>query len=276
MSTVPNLQRAAENEQKFIQGAAERQGVLTEALARRKQDAEEGRLDREQRAADRAEDRALRLSIANLKGSGYNAPKTQKERAAFDAGDSEAQDFNAVADQWKPEYTATIPLAGGIENFLARKFEGLLPEGSTLPDQAKWWSDYKERYELVRRHGLFGAALTKTEQAQWEAANIHPNDGPDFIAEKLLAQKALINRKAEKAAAQSILKGYDPEQIRLNFGSIDLDGLAQRMAEGNYNINEDAEGEDEASVDEELQEGDVIENDAGQQFIVRDGELVPL
>ena len=80
-STIPAIQQMAQSEQKYIQGAAEQQGRLTEALERRRQDQSqhkeymdyrrvEGEEDRELRREEGRENRALRETLQAMKGTG--------------------------------------------------------------------------------------------------------------------------------------------------------------------------------------------------------------
>lgn len=252
-SSIPNLQKMAQSEQEYIKDVGARQGVLREALERRKQDQkqhEDAMAYRNeslaQSAADRQEAMALRLAIAQMRGggsgAGFDQPRTQKERAAFEAGGSELEKFNSLADTYQDSYSATVPLMGGVENFVNRNVTRFIPGvpdeiKSEGLDQAEWWSDYKEYAELVRRHGLFGSALTKNESEEWKKATISPNDDPKIIQRKLASQRDFMRRKTEKAAANAMLKGYDPDQIRVNFGgALDLDALAERLASGDYSF----------------------------------------
>ena len=80
-SSIPNLQKMAQSEQQYIQEVGQRQGVLREALERRKQDAKrhEEMMDyREEeldwRKADSQQKNALSLALATLAGSNQKPP----------------------------------------------------------------------------------------------------------------------------------------------------------------------------------------------------------
>lgn len=247
LSTIKPLQALGQSAGSEVMESAQRQGVLREALARRKSDEEEKRLGREWRSEESALDRQSReeiarmladsrTEIAGMKGGGYNEPKTQKEREAFEKEGAELATFNGIVSAFKPEYgvgSDDIPLTGGITNFIGRKFEGMAPDD--WKEKAQWWSSYKQNAELVRKHELFGSALTKNEQKQWEEAMIGADDGPEYIERKLNIQRDLSNKVAEYAAARALQKNYDPRQVMLNYGDVvDVEALAQSVYDGSY------------------------------------------
>lgn len=254
-STIPGIQRMAQAEQKYIQDTATRQGVLRNALESRKQDESQSKryeqLQRDMqtaREADNEKDRqlrrdladqsnALRETLAAMKGSkgegGYKEPRTQRERQEFQEGAREAAAILDMQSTWEDDFAAVTPLTGGITNFLGRKFEGLFPDSWT--DKSEWWSNYKDRVELVRRHELFGSALTGKEQSEWEKATVTPNDGPETIRRKLATQARIASKIAEHEAALAFKNGYDPEKIMMNYGDVvDVGALSQKIADGSY------------------------------------------
>lgn len=309
LSTIKPLQAMGQNAGQETVAAAERQGVLREALARRQAEEAQRQADRQARLEDSAADRASREEIARMlansrenvaemRGSkgGFAEPKTQKEREEFAKGGRMAAVFNDLVSTWKPEYAVSpadgdVPLTGDLTNWLGRKFEGMAPPEWT--EKANWWQGYKENADLVRRHELFGSALTKTEQTQYEQAMIAPNDGPETIRRKLLIQQALANKVAELSAASAFRKNYDPAQIMMNYGdAVDVEGLANRIANGSYwadlmerqaesrggaiPIPEERPSGSGSQEESEYEDGDVIENPStGERMVWRDGEWVP-
>lgn len=241
LSTIKPLQAMGQNAGQETVAAAERQGVLREALARRQAEQEEKRQQRAWSEGQNALDREAMLEAAGIRAQGrnqdsYTEPKTQKEREQFANGGKMAAVFNGLVSTWKDDYAVgegDLPLSGDLTNWLGRKFEGKVPDEWT--EKANWWQGYKENADLVRRHELFGSALTKTEQAQYEQAMIAPNDGPKTTKNKLAIQQRLANKVAEMEAATAFRKNYDPAQIMMYYGdAIDVEGLANRIADGSY------------------------------------------
>ena len=293
MSTIKPLAAMGKASGEQVMDSVKQQGLLREALAQRASNEEQKRLAMEAAAARASEasahrDRMYGLAkerneIARTKADEHNfaKPSTQKERAAFESGSLDLVKFNQLADSFQESYSGVVPLMGGVENIYHRavgRFNPLQTKKSKEEglNQAEWWSDYKEYAELVRRHGLFGSALSKNESAEWRAATITPNDDPELVKRKLETQREFIRRKTEKAAASAILNNYDPQQIRVNFSdSVNLDALSERLAAGNYSMDE-AEATRADTDDNEVREGDIIENEAGERLVLRNGQWEPL
>jgi hypothetical protein len=83
--------------------------------------------------------------------------------------------------------------AGDTANWAARNF------GVGNQDAAQWWQDYQNQKNLVRNQ-LFGSALTTTEKAEFDKANINPGMTPDAIKSNLTRQHDATRRAAAKLA----------------------------------------------------------------------------
>ena len=252
LSTVPQIAKGAQGEQSSIlegatRGGLHRQRGLQRALQQSMQDerisAQDARaLQQDEAYMEREQLRQNQLNARNdadnaaKPGGLYNAPTTQKERAAFDKGAEDAVNMSGLLSSFKDEYAIEgldVPFTGNITNMLGRATEGIAP--GDWSEKASWWSDYKRHAELVQRHGLFGSALTSTEQSEWQKATTGPNDGPIHVREKLEKQAAFTQKKAIDAAARALNRNYDPKEVQMNFGdAVDVEGLMQGLADGSY------------------------------------------
>jgi hypothetical protein len=100
---------------------------------------------------------------------------------------------------------------GDVANLAARNLGIGNKEGAT------WWQDYQGRKNLVRNQ-LFGSALTATEKAEFDKANINPGMTPDAIRKNLELQKAATQKAAAKMAGAYAKMGYSAEQIEAALG----------------------------------------------------------
>ena len=117
--------------------------------------------------------------------------------------------------------TYTIPGVAGVGGTVRNWLVDSSPESWTDPNDraaAQWWRGYKRNSELTERHELFGAALTATEQAQWKAADIHPNMNATAIRENLRVRNELLTGAMRRYASGLVAAGYDPAPIEQAFG----------------------------------------------------------
>jgi len=120
--------------------------------------------------------------------------------------------INGLMAGWKDSYATSGRLSsmvggGSVANFFGSKGIGS-PE---TQDQARWWNDYDLLYTLGRRNELFGSALTATEEAAWDKANISPNSSPEAIRRGLktlqeIAMNHLLMQQKNDAS-------YSPEWV---------------------------------------------------------------
>lgn len=107
-------------------------------------------------------------------------------------------------------------MIGGAAMLAGRTLpNAVLPQGTE--DAAKWWQEY-DRYKNVIRNDLFGSALTATEKAAFEAADITPAMKPEIIKTNLAKQKGLIEAGLKRKAAAMVQSGYSADAVTSAFG----------------------------------------------------------
>lgn len=114
-----------------------------------------------------------------------------------------------LAGSFKDPYAGNA-ITGGLENVLGRlggENIGVATEG-----QADWWQQYDRQKNEVRNK-LFGSALTPSEQAAFEAADINPRMDPKRIRANLATQDKIVRRGLQRRAEVWRQQGYDPEAI---------------------------------------------------------------
>lgn len=226
-TTVAPLREAANREQESVQGATAQAGLLKRALEERRSREEMGRLDRESRERIAAQNNAVRMHTAGMRGasgSPYGFLKTRGERDSFKKKGEDLAKLNAIVGGWKDEYGPSIQLpgVGTVENIAGRFF----PTSSSLKEQANWWSQYEDHLAMLKRHELFGSAFTENEKQSWERATITPSTDPVLIKAKLQTMQRLAQIEAEKEALNAYEAGVSPEMIMLHFGNVvDVDEL---------------------------------------------------
>jgi len=111
---------------------------------------------------------------------------------------------------------------GSIANLAGRNLpEGVV--GKDVAEGATWWQGY-DRYKNVIRNELYGSALTPSEQAAFEAADITPGMDPKQIQNNLATQKTIAEAGLRRKANAMIAAGYDPKTISQAYG-VDLKAL---------------------------------------------------
>lgn len=86
-----------------------------------------------------------------------------------------------------------------------------------IRDGAQWWQGY-DRYKNVVRNDLFGSALTATEQAAFERADIGPGMDPAQIRSNLTTQQNILKDAMKRKAGALIAGGYQAEPIARAYG----------------------------------------------------------
>lgn len=89
--------------------------------------------------------------------------------------------------------------------------------GPETEEAAGWWQDY-DRYKNMVRNELFGSALTATEQAAFEKADINPGMDPKIVRQNLSRQKELIDNGLIRKARSIVKAGYDAEPVAEAYG----------------------------------------------------------
>lgn len=111
------------------------------------------------------------------------------------------------------------PLIGDARNTLGRLG---FPGGDR--DQAEWWQDYQNQKNVIRNK-LFGSALTATEKAEFDKANIDPGTSAEVVRKNLKLQADAAHRAAEKIAKTYVAQGYSTDVIESAVG-LTMDELA--------------------------------------------------
>jgi len=105
-----------------------------------------------------------------------------------------AEQLGSITEQFKPGF-------GGMGGALKQAVGAYLPGESPA---ANWWKDYTNQAALVQRHKLFGSALTKTEQDQWNRATISPGMSAATIQHNLDVRKQLAEKLYEAQRTRHI------------------------------------------------------------------------
>ena len=129
-----------------------------------------------------------------------------------------------LRDTFKPEYGGNT-LTGSLENFYLRNKPGGDDSG-----QAQWWQDYQAYVNGVRNK-LFGAALTPSEQAEFEKAIVTPRMSPVESKKNLERQAELAAKAAKRLADPNVALGVDREVIEGSLGYT-LDDLGKMNTKG--------------------------------------------
>lgn len=206
----------------FGQAQEHRGKVLTEAIRSNK---EKERL------------MGLKASRGMMKAPSQSAVKATNQTVQA------ATNISALTDKFKNDYGTDIGFGEGTWS----NFMGKTPMGSEKQtEQALWWSEYQQLYELGTRNELFGSALTDSEIRAWKKANISENSTGAQIREGL----AIMAEVARNKAAQQYLSDsqlYYPDWVNSVYGPMmgGGGGEAPPSPEGNvssqgfsYTVNE--------------------------------------
>lgn len=177
-------------------------------------------------------------------------------------------DLGRFSTTFKPEYAGyRASVIGDIANAAGRN----LPEsvvGKNVAEGANWWQGY-DRYKNVVRNDLFGSALTATEQAAFQRADITPGMEPKQIERNLALQQKIVENGLKRKAAAMVQAGYDPKAIGAAYG-VDLGGLGvntQRRGAPTQPAQQPAQFTDGATA---------TNPQTGQKMIFRGGQWQPI
>jgi hypothetical protein len=130
---------------------------------------------------------------------------------------AKAEQVRGFATTFQPGYAGwKVNAAGEFANTLSRN----LPEsvvGTERANAAAWWQDY-DRYKNQVRHGLYGASLTKNEQAAFLKADIHPGMDPAQIQRNLETQQRLVDNSIRRKGRALVGSTYDKGAIAKAYG----------------------------------------------------------
>lgn len=121
------------------------------------------------------------------------------------------------ATGFKPEFAGwKVNTIGDLATLAGRN----LPEsvvGKSAAEASAWWQEY-DRYKNVVRHGLYGASLTKGEQAAFLKADITPGMDPAQVQRNLATQQRLVENSIRRKGKALIGSTYDKDAIAKAFG----------------------------------------------------------
>jgi len=167
-------------------------------------------------AADPAYIQATNEAKAKPREFGYaDVEKLTEEGGKFTS-------INRFADNFKDSYGGEMPGLGDATNWIRRT----APDGIITQEARQagtYWQDY-DKYKNVVRNDLFGAALTATEQAAFEKADINNTMAPAAIRANLKIQKDILEGAMKRKAGSLIASGYNPQAISQAYG-VPLDKL---------------------------------------------------
>lgn len=116
-------------------------------------------------------------------------------------------------------------ITGGLESSLQGVF------GTGTPGQRDWWADFRSLDNQVR-NDLFGAALTATEKAAYEATTISERMNPAEVRKNLKRRLEIVTKALNRQ--QNFLKknGYNAEAVDSLFANDALNGAQQAAPSG--------------------------------------------
>lgn len=218
-TTVPSIRESANREQESVLQSAKEAGVLRRAMQDRKSREEIAAANR-----DAAMARALINARARAQSSGakksWGGLGSTSEREEFRTIAQNLGAINNLSGSWKDEFAPSVqvPGMGSLENFAGRYLP--TPEKWGLEEQAKWWSDWEEMHNLIKRHKYFGSAFTKTEQEAWNKAFFDYNTKPGVISAKLETTRRLSQVFAEQMVISAHEQGVSDDLIDAYYGHV--------------------------------------------------------
>lgn len=133
----------------------------------------------------------------------------------IDAG-QRLSELDRLAGSFTDEYGGFgTSLYGDVRNHVARNTPGESP-------RADWWQGYQSLKNAVRNE-LFGAALTATEKAEFEKADINTGMSAEAIRLNLKRQSDIVRQAVRRRSKSLAADGYNAEAITEATG-IPLDG----------------------------------------------------
>lgn len=115
--------------------------------------------------------------------------------------------FNSFNESFGGYKSETI---GDLNNFLGRTF-------GDDSGGAQWWQDY-QGIKNITRNELFGAALTATEKAEFDKAQVNPGMAPKEIRKNLSRQRDIAMSGMRRLGRTWAKQGYSPEAINEAIG----------------------------------------------------------
>jgi len=164
---------------------------------------------------DRAESRALRLQMAEMKaGGGAGKPLPAKEVSAVEGLSSLSDSLRKLEQDFKPEFAGMGLLGFGAE----AQLEAMRRLGGKKAQEAiSWWSRYN-RLQAPNRHSLFGATLTGNELKNFQSFTAKTSDSAETVKTMLRDQADYSEATARQKVMQYESAGYRvPDLRKVNF-----------------------------------------------------------
>jgi hypothetical protein len=176
-----------------------------------------------------AAERAIRLEIAKLKAAGKGAgtakPLARKEMdevvdtsQAIEIAAKQKKDFDKNIKTYSGwGFQTGVPFVDRTTAEFALASAGtpmgkaIFGEDANKANQA--WKSYRRDVQLIERHKLFGAALTKTESESWNTADINPSMEPETIQAHFKRRSEIMGNVMQKYINGLVAGGKDPNQI---------------------------------------------------------------
>jgi len=232
-------QQASTNRWRKTQQAMNEASILSrakEAEAQRAFLAQQGALNR----ASQRDLQQLRyqqaLDVAKLKGSG-GSKLTMKNVQELSGLASDLTAMDELVSRFKPEYAGTaLPTGRALKNYAAAHGMGSQAD----KDAQKWWAEWDRLYTLKERNKMFGSALTATEKAAWDKANISTDMTPMQIMANVKTILALKEKAMVKLNQDLIHAGYDENKINAILGG--MEGVSADVAPDPFNLDDESSG----------------------------------
>lgn len=126
-----------------------------------------------------------------------------RERETWTGEITTHENIGQLVAGFDDSFVSWIPATGNPENWLSANLEEFMPESSKA--QQQWWATYRQFYENIVIHDLYGSAFTDPERKRWEANAINPNMSADQIKRRFaiqmnVSQQAMARRVKEQMA----------------------------------------------------------------------------
>ena len=177
----------------------------------------QGLLENQQKALEeraRATDLAYRGNMARTRAMLAKSkpmrpvPKTIQEELVNGRGILKGID--ELARTFDPSMQSSFPGSGALRKTLGQSAPMLA--SADMKKYAEWRGNFERWYAAVKRHDLFGSALTATEAKNWVQQAVDP-DASDEQVQRALHNIKRILEPAHEAYMRANARMYDPEVI---------------------------------------------------------------
>jgi len=142
---------------------------------------------------------------ADAKSQGHPIPTGDRNKLV-DAG-SKLAELDRLGTTFEDKFGGfRASFVGDIANTIGRNTPGESP-------RADWWQGYQSIKNVVR-NDQFGAALTKTEKAEFEKADINPGMSADTIRNNMARQTAIVRGALERRGRSMLADGYNLQAVQ--------------------------------------------------------------